>query len=292
MKKFLSLLLTAVLCCSLGITAFAAESDYTFTVQAEGSPAVGDTITVTLELSKNGAEEFDLYAMQDYVRFDPAYFSYVDQSLKVYTVKTGELERKIFSASPLDFDEDTGKPKRLDISTHIYGSAPQEDTRLDLWYPDSKRKMECVAAYSSLYPLIIYYLNRLNDWGLYFRKCKICGKVFLAKSQRYELCSDKCRKKQSLQNKREFDERARENNYDLLYKNECQNWRNKINKAKKTPGFPVDRLEEMLAAFESFKKEALQRKQAVKKKTASPKEFSDWLLRQSNIIVELAELEY
>lgn len=56
---------------------------------------------------------------------------------------------------PLDFDEDTGKPKRLDISTHIYGSAPQEDTRLDLWYPDSKRKMECVAAYSSLYPLII-----------------------------------------------------------------------------------------------------------------------------------------
>ena len=33
----------------------------------------------------------------------------------------------------------------------------------------------------------------------------------------------------------------------------------------------------------------LQRKQAVKKKTASPKEFSDWLLRQSNIIVELAE---
>ena len=145
--------------------------------------------------------------------------------------------------------------------------------------------MEYISAYSSLYPLIIYYL------GLYFRKCKICGKVFLTKSQRYELCSDKCRKKQSLQNKREFDERARENNYDLLYKNECQNWRNKINKAKKTPGFPADRLEEMLAAFESFKKEALLRKQAVKKKAASPKEFSDWLLQQSNIIVELAEQE-
>lgn len=45
----------------------------------------------------------------------------------------------------------------------------------------------------------------------------------------------------------------------------------------------------MLTAFESFKKEALQRKQAVKKKEASPKEFSGWLLRQSNIIVELAE---
>ena len=57
---------------------------------------------------------------------------------------------------PLDFDEDTGKPKRLNIATHIYGAVPQEDTRLDLWYPDSNRNMECVSAYSSLYPLIIY----------------------------------------------------------------------------------------------------------------------------------------
>ena len=40
-----------------------------------------------------------------------------------------------------------------------------------------------------------------------------------------------------------FDERARENNYDLLYKNECQNWRNKINRVKNTAGFPADRLE-------------------------------------------------
>ena len=38
---------------------------------------------------------------------------------------------------------------------------------------------------------------------------QVCGKYFLAKSQRYELCSDKCRKAQALQNKREFDERAR-----------------------------------------------------------------------------------
>ena len=87
---------------------------------------------------------------------------------------------------------------------------------------------------------------------------------------------------------REFDERARENNYDLLYKNECQNWRNKINKAKRTAGFPADQLEEMLTAFEAFKKEALKRKKAVKEKTASPKEFTDWLYQQSNIIINLS----
>lgn len=125
--------------------------------------------------------------------------------------------------------------------------------------------------------------------GLFFRKCKVCGRIFLAKSQRYELCGEKCQKKQALQNKREFDERSRENNYDLLYKNARQNWRNKINKAKRTVGFPADRLEEMLTAFGAFKKEALQKKKAVKERTASPKEFTDWLYQQSNIIVELAE---
>ena len=191
--------------------------------------------------------------------------------------------------SPLQFDSDNGRPQPFHISSRIFGSVPAAETRLDLWYPDNRRTTECVAAYTTFYPLITYYLNRLNDWGLCFRKCKVCGHIFLAKSQRYELCNDKCRKKQALQNKREFDERARENNYDLLYKNECQNWRNKINKAKRTAGFPDDRLEEMLTAFEAFKKEALQRKRAVKERTASPKEFTDWLYQQSSIIVELAE---
>ena len=123
-----------------------------------------------------------------------------------------------------------------------------------------RRTTEYGTAQASFYMLAAYYLNRLNAWRLCFRKCKVCGHIFLAKSQRYELCSDKCQKKQALQNKREFDERAIENNYDLLYKNECQNWRNKINKAKKTTAFAANRLEEMMATFNAFKKEALQRK--------------------------------
>ncbi len=81
------------------------------------------------------------------------------------------------------------------------------------------------------------------------------------------------------------DERARENNYDLLYKNECQNWRNKINRIKNTAGFPADRLEKIQAAFADFKKEALQRKKA--EKLVCPKEFTDWLYQQSDIILKL-----
>ncbi|MCD7866400.1 MAG: hypothetical protein LUG54_10450 [Clostridiales bacterium] len=187
------------------------------------------------------------------------------------------------------FNKESGQAGHLKNGGLFYRSTPDVDTRLDLWYPDTQRSCECVAAYHSFIPLITYYQNRLNDWGLCFRQCRMCRKYFLARSQRYDLCSDKCRKAQALQNKREFDERARKNSYDLAYKNETQNWRNKINKAKRTPDFPPDRLEEMQAAFDAFKKEALKRKTEVKKGTAAPKEFTDWLFRQSAIIVRLSE---
>lgn len=191
--------------------------------------------------------------------------------------------------SPLRFDPDTGRPERFHISSRVFGSAPAEYTKLDLWYPDSKQATECVAAYASFYPIVTYYLNRLGDWGLHFRKCKICGRLFLAESLRYELCSSKCRKAQALQNKREFDERARDNNYDLVYKNECQHWRNIINKAKKNPALPADRLTEMQTAFEAFRKEALQRTRAIKTEKASPKDFTYWLYRQSSILTDLLD---
>lgn len=212
-----------------------------------------------------------------------------EEACERFKKKMGSLTAVFMGDPVLKFDPDNGKPRLLELSHRIYGMIPAEDTRLDLWYPDSRRDMECVAAYASFYPLITYYLNRLNDWGLCFRKCKICGKVFLARSLRYELCSEKCRKKQSLQNKRDFDERARENNYDLLYKNECQSWRNQINRAKKLPDFPADRLAAMQSAFEAFKKEALKRKQEVKTGKASPKNFMNWLYSQRNVIMELAE---
>ena len=100
---------------------------------------------------------------------------------------------------PLRFDPDTGKPKPFHISSARFRSVPEEETRLTLWYPDNRITEECVSMHDSFYPLITYYSNRVNDFGLYFRKCKVCGKVFLAKNLRYEFCSEKCRKAQALQ---------------------------------------------------------------------------------------------
>lgn len=186
----------------------------------------------------------------------------------------------MFSNPPLTYDAVTGKPKPIDLTQYI--GAPLSHTKLELWYPDRQRKTECVVADLSFAPLLTYYVNRLNEWGLCFCKCKVCGKVFLAASLRYELCSEKCKKVQALQNKREFDARARKNHYDLLYKNECQRWRNRIRKAQKEVENGGDEacLEELKARFEAFRKEALMRKKLVKEKKASPQEFADWVFGQ------------
>ncbi|MCI6996383.1 MAG: hypothetical protein MR936_06205 [Eubacterium sp.] len=184
--------------------------------------------------------------------------------------------------SPLEYDTETGEPILFDVTLRRFSSIPAEETTLSLWYPDHHRKVECVSMYGSFYPVITYYMNRMSDWKLCFRQCKICGKIFIALSQRYELCSKKCRKKQSLQNKRDFDERAKSNDYDRIYKNEYQHWRNTINKYKKQDDFPNDKLSLMEQTFADFKKEALSRKNQVKEKKNSLKEFKDWILIQHN----------
>lgn len=58
---------------------------------------------------------------------------------------------------------------------------------------------------------------------------------------------------------------------------------------KKNLGLPADRLEKMRVAFEVFKKEVLQRKEAIKTEKASPKNFTNWLYQQSSILTDLLE---
>ena len=153
-----------------------------------------------------------------------------------------------------------------------------DEMRMDIWYP-ARTGMECVTAYRSFLPVIMYYHARLSDWSLYFRTCKVCGRVFLAKSQKYTMCSDKCRQKMKTQAKRDFDARALENGYDHIYKNETQRCRHQLNKAQKNAS-PVQ-LEKMKESYQALRKEALKRKNDVKTGKSTDREFADWILLQS-----------
>ena len=212
-----------------------------------------------------------------------------DSASKVFLSLDLRLINAFERGKLLDYDAHSDSLVAIDPIQNIGFSAYQEDSRLELWYPDIHQPYECVSTSNSFRPLITYYLTRLHEWGFCFRTCKLCGKIFLAKNKRYDLCSEVCRKKQALQNKRDFDQRAKENNYDHQYKNESQNWRNQINRVKKNPSFPPERIEQIESVYADFRKEALRRKKLVKEKKTSPKEFSDWLYQQSSVIMKLCE---
>ena len=99
-------------------------------------------------------------------------------------------------------------------------------------------------------------------------------------SQKYTMCSDKCRQKMKTQAKRDFDARAIENEYDHIYKNEAQHWLHYIHRMEKDPDCSPERITKIRSAYEVFKKEAKKRKTAVKNGQSSVTEFRDWVLAQ------------
>jgi hypothetical protein len=158
------------------------------------------------------------------------------------------------------------------------------DSEVALWYPAQKRAFEVVAAYSSLLPVIQYYLHKLNVWGYVFQQCKICGKHFVARSRHYELCGDECRRAQAAENKREFDERAKGDKLEQLHENAYNYWYNRLRKLKKGTAADPEKAAAVGAAFKEYRKEAVRRKTAVKDGELSFTDYSAWLIEQQNAV--------
>jgi hypothetical protein len=158
------------------------------------------------------------------------------------------------------------------------------DTEVSLWYPVKKRPFEVVAAFSSLLPVIQYYIFKLNEWGYVFQQCKICGKDFVAKSRHYELCGNECRRVQAVENKREFDERAKGDRLEQLHENAYNYWYNRLRKLKKGTAANPERAADLDAAFKIYRKEAVKRKADVKSGELSFSDFATWLIEQQNAV--------
>ena len=163
------------------------------------------------------------------------------------------------------------------------------ESQVELWYPAAKRPFECVVAYSSFQPLIFYYLHKINDWNFVFQKCIICDKFFLARNRHYALCSDECRKVQAVQAKREFNERAKENDYEQKHDNTYQYWYNRLRRLKRAKIPDADKIKTVTEAFKVFKKEAVKRKSMVKLNKTKAKDFTDWLLKQQIVVDKLMD---
>ncbi|MCL2775156.1 MAG: hypothetical protein FWD71_17680 [Oscillospiraceae bacterium] len=162
-----------------------------------------------------------------------------------------------------------------------------EEAAVELWYPVLKRSFECVVISVSFLPLIAYYLHRIEEWNFVFSECKVCGKYFLARSKHYELCSDECRKVQAVEAKREFDERAKGDKLEQYHETAYYYWYNRLRKLKRAKNPDADKIFVVSGAFKIFRKEAVKRKDMVKRGEMKITDFSVWLFKQQNEVDKL-----
>lgn len=105
MKRALGLALALALMLALAVPALA-DADYTLSIRVNGgasaSVKAGEKLSVELALSKNDGADFTLHSMQDYIVFDPAYFSVDTAGIAVMRDEGGAA---VFQASAIKFGD-------------------------------------------------------------------------------------------------------------------------------------------------------------------------------------------
>ncbi|MDR3019362.1 MAG: hypothetical protein LBU66_00485 [Treponema sp.] len=156
-------------------------------------------------------------------------------------------------------------------------------------YAKGKTLTEYQAADLSLLPLVVYYLKTVYNQKTYIQTCKRCGKLFRANTANIPtFCSDECKKEQNRENKRRFDEKAKDTPYEAAYKTNYMYWYNRIAKLRKN-ATGTERLTDAKVAFDAFCKEAVKKKKAIINGKADERDFESWMLQQRDIIDRLME---
>lgn len=161
-------------------------------------------------------------------------------------------------------------------------SVRDEDEKLQLMYPSRHRNQEYALATFSFFPLFYYYMARLQDWGLLFLKCEICGTRFLAINRHYKFCGDECRKEQNRRTKQKFDATIEEDDIEWLHNQYDDKMYNLIRRVRKMKtAYP-----KWAAAMEDYRKKfqtvSLDLKRQVKYGKLDGKKYSNWLISEEN----------
>lgn len=214
-----------------------------------------------------------------------------DEYLNCYNLNHGAdlLIQRLSTLYRLFFLYGQYRPWQEEAAAALSKALRDEESTVELWYPVAKRPFECVVASSSLLPVIAYYLHKIEEWGYIFQECKVCGKHFLARSRHYELCSDECRRKQAVEAKREFDERAKGDQLEKIHEAVYYYWYNRLRKLKRDKAADPERLAALESAFAVYKKEAVRQKKLVKRSEMKLADYSTWLTEQRDDVDKLMD---
>lgn len=151
--------------------------------------------------------------------------------------------------------------------------------------------VEYVLAGDSLVPLILFYADYLEHYKAYCIVCKECGRQFAAKSLKYQLCSDECRKKAkaTADANRLADTGARE--IERMCRTADASWNNTLKKYRKSPDWTETDDEKFVFAKDHYQDERTRKRQAYKHGQLPFTEFRDWLVRQPVFVEDFIKKE-
>lgn len=211
----------------------------------------------------------------------------------VYSKRFKSAEDKVYLDGFIDRIEDLTLPFRFSIERDIMEWQCDHPKFPMHYFDEEYYKYPCGLLWAgnlandeygfatvSLMPLLMYGLKRIYDNHLYFQRCKLCDRLFLAKTANIPTyCGEDCKREAVRLNKQRFDEKAKTLDYERQHKNAYMYWYNKVKKLQKeAPG--SEKLAKVEVAFETFKAENAERKKAVRDGRVPAKEYTDWLLKQ------------
>ena len=223
-----------------------------------------------------------------------------DEYLNLYnqnSAATQTLNSRLFMLYKPFLDYAKYKPWHENAVDALTIAMRHGESQVELSYSVAKRTFETAIVFSSLLPIISYYLNKMNDWKLVFQQCKVCGKDFAAPSRHYALCSDKCRKQNAKIAKHKYNERIKDDEIESKYNTAYHYWSNRWRKAQKVQDINSDAAI-FKAAFDNFRAEAVEHKKNAKTAIKAEKrkdqkradkekavrkiisEFNNWLIKQ------------
>ena len=132
----------------------------------------------------------------------------------------------------------------------------------------------------SLVPLERFYGERVEIWKKYLVECKVCGKLFMADSLKYTLCSGACKAKSQNETKSRRKNNPETAEIDKILAGANAHWNNRLTKIRKSPEWSEDRALQYRSAMDHFQMEKSKKRQAHKRGEITFNELRDWLLQQ------------
>lgn len=148
---------------------------------------------------------------------------------------------------------------------------------------------ECIIVDKSLIPLERYYLTKFDKWKKYIIRCKVCNRLFMANTLRFQLCSAECIEQVRLDNLAKRKENEAVSSVDRICKAARAYWNNRLDRIKVSNEWSCEDVQKYEAAKDNFLDVCREKRKEHKNGNITFDELRNWLLHQEVKAQEVLE---